>query len=62
MLADDNYLRESILQPYAKLVEGYPPIMPVFSGQINEEQVVQLIMYIKSLGVAPATPARSSTP
>jgi cytochrome c oxidase subunit 2 len=46
---DDAYLRESILNPNARLVEGYRPLMPTFQGQINEEGVLQLIAYIKSL-------------
>jgi cytochrome c oxidase subunit 2 len=47
--ADDDYLRESILRPGAKLVAGYQPVMPSFDGQVNEEQLIQLISYIKSL-------------
>lgn len=52
--ADDAYLRESILNSMAKVVKGYPPAMPMFAGQLTEEQVMQLIAYIKSLGGAPA--------
>jgi cytochrome c oxidase subunit II len=48
--ADDDYLRESILNPQAKVVKGYTPVMPTFKGQVTEEQVLQLIAYIKSLG------------
>lgn len=56
VLADDAYLRESILQPNAKIVAGFQAnIMPNFQGQLSEEQVIQLIAYIKSL--SPATPA-----
>jgi cytochrome c oxidase subunit 2 len=47
--ADDAYIRESILNPGAKIVEGYQPIMPTFKGQVTEEQIVSLIAYIKSL-------------
>lgn len=47
--ADDDYLRESILFPSAKIVNGYTPIMPTFKGQVSEEQLLQLIAYIKSL-------------
>ena len=47
--ADENYLRESILRPNAKVVKGYEPLMPSFDGQVDEEQVIQLIAYIKSL-------------
>ena len=46
---DDNYVRTSILNPHSQIVEGYTPIMPIFEGQINEETLLQLIAYIKSL-------------
>ncbi len=51
--ADDAYIRESILQPAAKIVAGYQPVMPTFQGLVTEEGVVQLIEYIKSLGERP---------
>ena len=51
VVRDDNYLRESILLPTNKLVAGYQPLMPTFQGQISEEGVMQLISYIKSLGI-----------
>ncbi|MGD9589940.1 MAG: cytochrome c oxidase subunit II [Pyrinomonadaceae bacterium] len=63
VVADDAYIRESILNPGAKIVEGYQPIMPTFKGQVTEEQLIALVAYIKSLsGVAdtggqPAAPA-----
>ncbi|HEU0179858.1 MAG TPA: cytochrome c oxidase subunit II [Blastocatellia bacterium] len=47
---DESYIRESILNPTAKIVAGYEPIMPNFTGQVSEEQVSQLIAYIKSIG------------
>jgi cytochrome c oxidase subunit 2 len=50
--ADETYLRESILFPDAKLVLGYPPIMPSFRGQLTEEQIFDLIAYVKSLGAS----------
>ncbi|MFO7303515.1 MAG: cytochrome c oxidase subunit II [Acidobacteriota bacterium] len=49
VIADDNYLRESIMVPLAKVVEGYQPVMPPFQGLISEEQLMQLIAYVKSL-------------
>jgi len=49
VVADENYLRESIMNPTAKVVEGYLPIMPTFQGTINEENLMQLIAYIKTL-------------
>jgi cytochrome c oxidase subunit 2 len=59
VLADDTYLRESILNPGAKIVAGYQNIMPSFQGQISEQNLIQLITYIKSLSTrtAPAAPA-----
>jgi cytochrome c oxidase subunit 2 len=53
VVADQAYLRESILNPRAKLVAGFDPVMPTFQGQVSEEQVMQLIAYIRSLGEAP---------
>lgn len=52
ILADEEYLRESILNPQAKIVAGFQPVMPVFKGLINEDQLLQLIAYIKSLSGA----------
>ena len=64
--ADENYIRESILEPGAKLVKGFKPIMPTFQGQISDEQLNSLVAYVKSLsqpqpgqpvaGIASATP------
>ena len=48
-LVDENYLRESIINPTAKLVKGYKPLMPTYKGQMTEDEVLQLIGYIKSL-------------
>jgi cytochrome c oxidase subunit 2 len=48
-VADEAYLRESILNPQAKLVAGYQPLMPTFQGLVNEETLMGLIEYIKSL-------------
>ncbi len=49
VVVDESYVRESILTPQAKLVSGYPPIMPTFMGLVTEEQLLQLVAYIKSL-------------
>lgn len=49
VVADDEYIRNSILNPTAQIVEGYQPIMPTFKGQVTEEQLVSLVAYIKSL-------------
>jgi len=49
VIADENYLRESILNPRAKVVAGYEPIMPTFQGQIQEEELLELLAFIKAL-------------
>ncbi len=49
VIADEAYLRDSIVNPRAQIVAGYPPLMPTYRGQVNEEQLLQLIAYIKSL-------------
>jgi cytochrome c oxidase subunit II len=66
-VADDAYLRESILRPATKVVAGYQPLMPPFEGQIDEEGVLHLIAYIKSLSNTgeqpkPQAPPSSSQP
>ena len=49
VVADDAYLRESILNPQAKLVAGYQPLMPTFQGLVNEEALMGLIEHVKSM-------------
>lgn len=56
VIADDNYIRNSILNPASQVVEGFQPIMPTFKGQVTEEQLNALVAYIKSL-----TPGASAT-
>jgi cytochrome c oxidase subunit 2 len=51
-LADEAYIRESILTPNSKVTAGYRPLMPTYQGQLTESQVLELIAYIKSLGTA----------
>lgn len=50
--ADENYVRECILDPGAKRVKGFQPIMPTFQGLVSEEQVNALVAYVKSLSSA----------
>jgi cytochrome c oxidase subunit II len=57
--ADEAYIRESILQPNAKIAAGYQPVMPSFQGQLTEEQIFALTAYIKSLQSRPV-PAKGS--
>ena len=49
-VVDEAYLRESIVNPQAKVVAGFQPIMPTFQGLVTEEQLLQLIAYVRSLG------------
>jgi cytochrome c oxidase subunit 2 len=49
VLADEEYIRESILYPGAKIVTGYEDIMPTFRGQVSEEEILALIAYFKTL-------------
>ena len=46
---DEAYLRESIVNPQAKIVAGYQPIMPTFQGLVTEEQLLQLIAYVVAI-------------
>jgi cytochrome c oxidase subunit 2 len=52
--ADERYLRDCILLPRTFTVAGYPPVMPDFSGQLSEDDLVKLIAYIKSLATKEA--------
>ena len=63
VIADDDYVRESILQPGAKVVAGFKPIMPTFQGVLSEEQVLALMAYVKSLSTPQqAEPVTSRPP
>jgi cytochrome c oxidase subunit II len=67
---DEAYVRESILRPQAKLVDGYQPLMPTFQGLVSEENVMALVEYVKSLRAntavsradAPEEPASPTAP
>ena len=54
--ADEDYVRESILNPGAKVVAGYQNIMPSFQGLVTEEELLKLIEYVKSLSKLPQPP------
>jgi len=60
--ADDDYLRESILNPTAKIVSGFRPVMPTFQGIVSEEQLNALVAYVKSLNAASPGTAQNNTP
>lgn len=57
LTADEGYVRESIINPRAKIVAGFQPIMPTFQGQVSEEQLLQLVAYVKSIAAKPAATA-----
>jgi cytochrome c oxidase subunit 2 len=59
--ADENYLRECILDPGTKRVKGFQPIMPTFQGLVSEEQVNALIAYIKSIAAAKGEAVKSAS-
>lgn len=63
---DDQYLRESILNPSARVLSGFSPLMPSFKNQLEEEEILNLITYIKSLrsnvATNPAPAALSAQP
>lgn len=46
---DENYIRESLTDPNAKLVKGFQPMMPTFKGTLNDDEISSLVAYIKSL-------------
>jgi cytochrome c oxidase subunit 2 len=58
VLFDEGYIRESILDPNAKIAAGYKPIMPTFKGQLTEEQIIDLIQYLKSLSLVKVAPEK----
>jgi cytochrome c oxidase subunit 2 len=58
--ADEDYVRESIMNPAGKVVEGYQPIMPTYQGLVSEEGLMQLVAYIRTL--APADRTASPVP
>jgi cytochrome c oxidase subunit 2 len=49
VLADENYIRESILEPQAKVVKGYQPVMPSFKGILSDDDISALVAYMKTL-------------
>lgn len=53
---DETYVRESVINPGAKIVSGFKNIMPTFQGQIGEDELVALVAYVKALGTGAANP------
>ncbi|HJO36156.1 MAG: cytochrome c oxidase subunit II [Pseudomonadota bacterium] len=61
VLADEAYLRDSILLPRKHVVAGFAPVMPSYAGQVDEAELLHLIAYLQSLG-APTGPAAGPAP
>jgi cytochrome c oxidase subunit 2 len=61
LTADENYIRQCILNSRDQVVKGFPPIMPVFQGQLSEDQVNALVAYIKSLGASPGQTTKTAS-
>jgi cytochrome c oxidase subunit 2 len=61
VVADENYFRESILKPKAKVVEGWEAIMPSYDDRVSEEDLANLVAYIKSLKLQDARPNGAPT-
>ena len=49
VVADENYIRESILEPMAKVVAGYEPVMPTYQGRLKDAEIMAIIEYLKTL-------------
>ena len=49
VVVDEDYIRESIMDPQAKIREGFPPVMPTFKGMLDDDKITFLIEYIKTL-------------
>lgn len=52
VVADENYLRESILEPMSKIVAGFEPVMPTYKGRLKDQEITAILAYIKSLSEA----------
>jgi cytochrome c oxidase subunit II len=48
-IADDKYIRDSILLPRSQIAAGYAPLMPSYAGRVGEDELIRLVAYIKSL-------------
>jgi cytochrome c oxidase subunit 2 len=60
VLADEGYIRDSILLPQKDVVAGYAPVMPPFQGRISEEELLQIIAYIRFLGEQGPEPRKTA--
>ncbi|MFG0266469.1 MAG: c-type cytochrome [Rhodopirellula sp. JB055] len=61
-VVDENYVRESILAPKAKVVAGYQPVMPSYKGQLSDDDIASIIAYLKSISESAPTPSAEAEP
>ncbi len=59
--ANIDYIRRSILYPKDEVVAGFQPVMPTFKGQVTEDEILQLIAFIRSLGTGDTPPRVEQT-
>lgn len=62
VVADEGYLTESMMDPRAKIVRGFNPVMPTFKGKLAGPEVAAIVEYVKSLRSVPVEQARSRRP
>jgi cytochrome c oxidase subunit 2 len=62
IIADEGYLTESMMDPRAKIVRGFNPVMPTFKGRLAGPEVAAIVEFIKSLRSQPVEQARSRRP
>jgi cytochrome c oxidase subunit II len=55
-IADEHFIRDSILKPRSRIAAGYQPVMPSYEGKVSEDEIVSLVAYIKSLPEAQRPP------
>jgi cytochrome c oxidase subunit 2 len=48
IVADENYIRESILEPNARIVAGFEPVMPTYQGRLSDDEIMAIIEYLKA--------------
>jgi cytochrome c oxidase subunit II len=58
VIADENYIRQKLITPGATIPAGFQPIMPSFAGRLSEQDILNLIAYIKSIGPTSSVPQR----
>lgn len=61
VLADENYIRESILEPMASIVAGFEPVMPTFAGKLKDKEITYIIAYLKSISAHGGTDEAAAT-